>query len=118
MSLNRQKLEQFCTNFIHHSRSTSISWHLYDNLASTNQTAWELIKQGIKPPFVVIANQQTAGRGQWGRQWLSPKGGLYLSLALPIHLNTTHAYHLVFRVLGELLNAFEIIKFPFFKMAK
>lgn len=30
----------------------------------------------------MIAATQAAGRGQWGRQWSSDRGGLYLSLAL------------------------------------
>lgn len=46
---------------------------------STNQVAWELAQAGAQPGTIVIALQQSAGRGQWGRQWLSPLGGLYLS---------------------------------------
>lgn len=56
--------------------------HLFDQLPSTNQTLWELLTQGATSGTVVIAAQQTAGRGQWGRQWQSTLGGLYLSLAL------------------------------------
>ncbi|MEO0377981.1 MAG: biotin--[acetyl-CoA-carboxylase] ligase, partial [Cyanobacteria bacterium P01_A01_bin.17] len=63
--------------------------HLYDQLPSTNQTAWQLIDQGYGAGTVVIAGEQTAGRGQWGRTWASPPGGLYLSLVLepemPLH---------------------------------
>jgi len=57
--------------------------HIFESLSSTNQTLWELINQGEKPGCVVIAMQQSAGRGQWGRKWSSPLGGLYLSLAIP-----------------------------------
>lgn len=46
---------------------------------STNQVAWELAQAGAQPGTIVIALQQSAGRGQWGRQWSSPLGGLYLS---------------------------------------
>ncbi len=56
--------------------------HLYDRLASTNQQAWELVAQGAGAGTVVIAREQVAGRGQWGRTWVSPPGGLYLSLVL------------------------------------
>lgn len=63
--------------------------HLYDQLPSTNQTAWQLLDQGHGAGTVVIAAAQTAGRGQWGRTWTSPPGGLYLSLVLepemPLH---------------------------------
>ena len=62
--------------------------HLYpfDRLDSTNQTLWQLIAQGEPVNTAVIAAQQQQGRGQWGRSWLSPPGGLYLSLGLTPHL--------------------------------
>lgn len=56
--------------------------HFFDILASTNDTLWDLIDQGATPGTAVIAAQQQAGRGQWGRQWQSPLGGLYLSVAI------------------------------------
>lgn len=43
---------------------------------------WNLLEQGAAVGTVAIAAQQAAGRGQWGRQWQSDLGGLYLSLAL------------------------------------
>ncbi|MGH2412719.1 MAG: biotin--[acetyl-CoA-carboxylase] ligase, partial [Microcystaceae cyanobacterium] len=45
-------------------------------------------------PIVAIATEQTAGRGQWGRQWQSQPGGLYLSVALAPQIPATHAPHL------------------------
>jgi BirA family transcriptional regulator, biotin operon repressor / biotin---[acetyl-CoA-carboxylase] ligase len=60
--------------------------HLFESLASTNQTLWELLEQGAGSNTVVIAQQQVAGRGQWGRQWQSPPGGLYLSWAIATNL--------------------------------
>lgn len=56
--------------------------YTFDTLDSTNSTLWQLIDQGVAPGTAVIASQQQAGRGQWGRQWQSLPGGLYLSLAL------------------------------------
>ncbi|TAF08483.1 MAG: biotin--[acetyl-CoA-carboxylase] ligase [Nostocales cyanobacterium] len=70
------------------------SLHIFDSLPSTNQTVWDLLKQGAEPGCVVIATQQTAGRGQWGRQWLSPTGGLYLSVAIASQLEVTNSYQL------------------------
>lgn len=60
--------------------------HIYDCLESTNKTLWELIEKGCPPFTVVVGYQQTAGRGQWGRQWESGVGGLYLSLGLELAL--------------------------------
>ena len=59
-----------------------LNLHLYESLPSTNQEAWRLIDGNAGAGTVVIARQQTAGRGQWGRQWQSALGGLYLSLVL------------------------------------
>ena len=59
---------------------------VFETLPSTNQTLWQLINQGATIPTLVIAERQTAGRGQWGRFWQSEPGGLYLSVALDPHL--------------------------------
>ncbi|MGK7923583.1 MAG: biotin--[acetyl-CoA-carboxylase] ligase [Trichodesmium sp.] len=56
--------------------------HIYSSLPSTNQTLWEKINSGALPGTTVIATQQTAGRGQWGRKWISSIGGLYISVAI------------------------------------
>lgn len=56
--------------------------HLFDCIPSTNQVLWERIGNQPDEGSVAIALQQSCGRGQWGRQWQSPRGGLYLSLTL------------------------------------
>ena len=75
----------FDSQAFHHHLSTQ-TWgrplHHYEVLDSTNTKLWELIKQGAKPGTAVIADQQQAGRGQWGRTWESAEGGLYLSVAI------------------------------------
>ncbi|PSF38333.1 biotin--[acetyl-CoA-carboxylase] ligase [Aphanothece hegewaldii CCALA 016] len=86
MSLNQQQLENLL--------KSSLAVYCYDIIPSTNQTAWELLEKGEKTPFVVIASQQTAGRGQWGRKWESSEGGLYLSFAISLNLIATDAPHL------------------------
>lgn len=60
--------------------------HWFESLPSTNQKVWSLLEQGASGGTVAIAAEQQAGRGQWGRQWQSPPGGLYLSLALAPNL--------------------------------
>ena len=69
--------------------------HIYDEIASTNQTLWDLIHQGATAGTVAIAHQQSAGKGQWGRQWNSSTGGLYLSFALELDLPAHHSPHLI-----------------------
>lgn len=52
-------------------------------LASTNATARELAAEGAPEGAVVVADEQSAGRGRHGRSWRSPAGaGLYATLLL------------------------------------
>ena len=55
----------------------------YDALTSTNARALELAAEGEAEGTVVIADEQTAGRGRRGRDWYSPPGqDIYLSILL------------------------------------
>jgi len=56
---------------------------MLDRVASTNDEVRELAARGAPAGTVVVARQQTAGRGRLGRQWYSPPGlGLYVSVLL------------------------------------
>lgn len=66
---------------------SQLNWTVlvYDTLGSTNAEAMRLIDSGHRLPLLVLAEQQTAGRGRRGRKWVSPFGeNLYFSLALRI----------------------------------
>jgi len=55
----------------------------YDQLDSTNRIAKELVTAGQPASGTVIrATMQSAGKGQYGRSFDSPPGGLYFSLIL------------------------------------
>ena len=55
----------------------------YPTIDSTNTQAKRLLKEGEKPPFLVVASEQTAGRGRQGKSFYSPKNtGIYLSLVI------------------------------------
>lgn len=60
--------------------------HILTSTTSTNQILWQLIATGAPAGTVVIATEQTAGRGQWGKKWQSNMGGLYFSVAIAPHL--------------------------------
>ncbi|MBE6777863.1 MAG: biotin--[acetyl-CoA-carboxylase] ligase [Ruminococcaceae bacterium] len=49
---------------------------------STNDRCRQLAAQGAPEGTVVVAAAQTAGRGRRGRLFLSPEGGVYLSMLL------------------------------------
>jgi BirA family biotin operon repressor/biotin-[acetyl-CoA-carboxylase] ligase len=54
-----------------------------EEASSTNDLAWEAEARGAPEGFVVFAERQTAGRGQYGRRWESaPSQGLWFSVLL------------------------------------
>lgn len=57
------------------------SVHLYDSVDSTNERADELAESGAPAGTVVLAREQTEGRGRAGRTWHSPPDeGVYMSV--------------------------------------
>ncbi len=76
------------TSLLHAQRLAALlpGWdvHLFDSLDSTNRYAKLLASESIDQPAVVVATYQSGGRGRLGRSFFSPKGGLYLSVLLPM----------------------------------
>lgn len=57
--------------------------HHRPRVGSTNDVAAELAAAGAPHGTVVVADEQTAGRGRHGNRWFSPPGsGLYVSVLL------------------------------------
>ncbi|MFK3916498.1 biotin--[acetyl-CoA-carboxylase] ligase [Psychrobacter sp. NPDC078501] len=57
--------------------------------ASTNSELIEALQNGsldVATVHVLTAEAQSAGRGQHGRSWQSPRGNVYLSLYHPVHM--------------------------------
>ncbi len=54
----------------------------FDVVGSTNDVARELASEGWPEWTVVMAEEQTKGRGRFGRRWASPPGGLWFSIIL------------------------------------
>ncbi|MGB3670923.1 MAG: biotin--[acetyl-CoA-carboxylase] ligase [Phormidesmis sp.] len=101
-SLDLQKIEAaiaqngtelgICPEFAHIRPQVEI--HTYKSLPSTNTQLWKLLAAGAKSGTVVVAQQQSAGKGQRNRQWESSPGGLYLSLALEPNWPVSHSAQL------------------------
>lgn len=93
-----QDIDQFQVN-LHYPALTNLpecefpefKVHLFETVSSTNTVTWELLQKKSGTGTVTIALMQQAGRGQWGRQWSSAKGGLYLSLGLILDLPVSQA---------------------------
>jgi BirA family biotin operon repressor/biotin-[acetyl-CoA-carboxylase] ligase len=56
--------------------------HYFRKLSSTNTSAKEQVKKGAKEGTTIIAETQTDGKGRLNRRWVSPKGGIWLSIIL------------------------------------
>ena len=70
------------------------SLHYYQTLDSTNTEAKALARQGAPAGTAVVAQMQTGGRGRMGRSFLSPAGGVYLSVILRPEMPAAELMHL------------------------
>jgi BirA family biotin operon repressor/biotin-[acetyl-CoA-carboxylase] ligase len=68
----------------------------YDNVPSTNEVAKEIAKKGSEEKIVVLSETQTSGKGRLGRSWISPKGGLWLSIVMRPRISLKEALKLTF----------------------
>jgi len=93
-TLDREKLDIELRKWLDPTWQKNLSILLFDRISSTNKIVWDSLEKGHKGLLVVIASEQTAGRGQWGRSWQSEQGGLYLSLGLPMKMAIQQGPHI------------------------
>ncbi len=55
--------------------------YYFKKISSTNEKSKGLAEKGISNA-VIVANEQTRGRGRFKRKWVSSEGGLYFSVLL------------------------------------
>ena len=65
--------------------------HHFGETGSTMNIAKELAQKGAEEKTIVIAESQTHGRGRLGREWLSPGGGIYVTLILRPEISPAYA---------------------------
>lgn len=56
--------------------------HHYKEVDSTNEVAKQLAQEGSPEGTIVIAESQRSGRGRRGKKWLSPSGGVWMTILL------------------------------------
>lgn len=56
--------------------------HLYKEVTSTNDIAKKFVDDDAPEGTVIIAEQQTAGRSRKRADWVSPEGGIYMTIIL------------------------------------
>ena len=92
----------------------------FDTLDSTNNEAKRLAEMGFENGTVLIADEQQAGRGRLGRNWVSPKGkGIWLTIMLKPQIAPKDASKMtiiaalaVLRAIGSICKAAPQIKWP------
>ena len=66
-----------------HLKNPHLDISVFSSVTSTNTILKKMAEQGAKEGTVIIAEEQTAGRGRTGKQFYSPKGtGIYISILL------------------------------------
>ncbi len=62
--------------------------HYFHQVDSTNRAAKDLAEDGVPEGTVVLAEEQSQGKGRMNRHWHSPAGGIWLSVILRPKLPT------------------------------
>ncbi len=75
-------IKKLCEKLIKNNVSADIcSISVFDSIDSTNSYGKNYILQGNPTPAMILAEEQTSGRGRCGRSFFSPeKTGLYMSI--------------------------------------
>ena len=81
----------------------------FTKIESTNDFARSLITKHKIFKGIVIADEQTKGRGRYGNKWNSPKGNLYFTVFFPIlRSNLKKIQFLVQLQIRNILNNYNI----------
>lgn len=56
--------------------------HYFKEVDSTNEVAKKLAEEGAQEGTIVIAESQTSGKGRLGKKWISPSGGVWMTIVL------------------------------------
>lgn len=82
MTPEKERITEDSLHFCMPSKYKKLPIYIFDALDSTNTRAKELALMDAPHGTVVMAHQQTSGRGRLGRSFFSPQSGIYLSVIL------------------------------------
>jgi BirA family biotin operon repressor/biotin-[acetyl-CoA-carboxylase] ligase len=75
--------------------------YYFNAIDSTQNFATKISNQN-NSGTVIIAQRQTSGKGRLGRKWVSPSGGIWLSIILmlpmPHYFQLHHRWHFVWQL--------------------
>ena len=78
-----------------------------EEMDSTNVQAKILAQEGADDGTVVLTRSQTAGKGRLGRNWISPRGNIYMSIILRPDIHTEYASSVTLIVALALVKAIQ-----------
>ncbi|MCW3980561.1 MAG: biotin--[acetyl-CoA-carboxylase] ligase [Candidatus Bathyarchaeota archaeon] len=78
-------------------------------MSSTNEIAKEIAKTSDEERVVIIAETQTLGKGRIRRRWISPRGGIWLSIILRPRILSRDASKLTFIMSSTVANSIKRI---------
>lgn len=86
--LSSEKIERFFTN----PSCKDLKLYVYDQIDSTNNEAKRMVANGFSDIALIVANEQTSGRGRLGREFYSPKNtGIYMTFIFHPNLEISDA---------------------------
>ncbi len=71
---------------------------IFNRIDSTNSEAFRIIKNNIKGNFVIVAKEQTNGKGSKGKSWKSIAGNLHMSILLQSTVSISRLKELSFLI--------------------
>lgn len=84
--MNTTSEDQLQLNQILSTKALGQRSYFFETAESTNDHAWEKLAEGAPHGTLIVAKEQTQGRGRHGRRWFSPNGGLWCSIILDTSL--------------------------------
>lgn len=81
----------------------------FKSVPSTQDVAAKLAREGVREFTVVVAQEQTRGRGRYGRKWLSPIGGLWFTIILRPKFEATYIPFIGYAMACSIIKTFDAL---------